>query len=126
MAKKQPYIVLSQDSIFSKYGGRVYRIKMVGVMDRQEYITYVDPKNENFDNWRHITRSPEHGFILNNLKEKTNKAGVINADSRVIIEEEVTDPSVIMNELYEIWREQDEKNNAITFRQIRDGNNSTQ
>jgi len=117
MATKQPYIVLKQEQRTSKkYGTPMTKITLLGVKDRQEYVTYIDSPNHNHDNWSHIIRNPDHGFILSNLKIKEYQGRLlINADSRPLIQREDWDDSEIMRELAEIWAEEDLRNNTDRF-----------
>ncbi len=105
---RQPYIVLKQHPITSKYGNRIYMITLVGAQDRLEYKTYIDPNNRNFKYWQHIIWNPDHGFVLKNCIVK--KDNIISADCRPIIAWETPSPEDVFDELYEIWTEQDSHN----------------
>lgn len=118
--KSQPYIVIEQRTGLSKYGGVLHTIKMIGVNDRKEYKTYVDPRNHNFQNWAHIVNNPKHGFVIRSCKVKNQEKFLISADSKPIIEWEHDDTSVILAQLEEIWKEEDAKRNATTFRELFD------
>ena len=115
---KQPFIILKQTQIFSKYGGTVWRIDMVGVRDRADYVTYVDPRNSNYEGWAHIIRNREHGFVIRMLKEKKDKDGLISADSRPIIEWQHDDKDVILKQLADLWQDQDADKDPTTFRDL--------
>ena len=120
MALKQPYIILSQRSSVSKvYGTPMTEIRLVGCKDRLEYVTYIDQGNQNHSQWQHITRNPQHGFILRNLRttKRTTKSGLplINADSEPIIEWEDTDMDKQRRQLAELWAEEDRKNDSDKF-----------
>lgn len=117
---KQPYVVLHQKQRLSKYGNYITEIGIVGVLDRNEYLTYVDPNNQNHNKWTHILRHPTHGFVLNNLKQKKLKDGriVINADSDPLIEWETEDPNEIWSDLVSIWKEEDDRKNRTKFRDL--------
>lgn len=117
MAIKQPYIVLKQEPRFSKvYGTPMTKITLIGVKDRLEYITYIDGPNRNHANWQHIIKNPEHGFVLRNLNVKANKdKNLINADSEPIIEWEDDNNTAMMNQLYDIWTEEDRRNGSDKF-----------
>jgi len=114
----QPYIIISQKTGLSKYGGTLITINMIGVNDRQEYKTYIDPRNFNYANWQHITQNPGHGFVIRSLKIKNKDKRLISADSKPIIEWEHDDPEVILAQLEEIWNEQDNQRTATTFRDL--------
>jgi hypothetical protein len=118
MAINQPYVILEQREIGSKYGGTVIRITMVGIKDRNQYTTYVDHRNRNHAFWDHITRNPHHGFVIRGLKLKKNKDFLVSADSRPIIEWQHDNPEVIFGQLKEIWDEEDRKASAGTFRDL--------
>lgn len=114
---KQPYIVLKQEQSTSKrFGTPMTKITLLGVKDRKEYITYIDAPNHNHKNWDHIVRNPEHGFVLRNLRTKTHKdKDLIDADSKPIIEWEDVDDVEIMNQLADIWAEEDKRNGTDKF-----------
>lgn len=114
---KQPYIVLKQERRFSKVtGSPMTKITLLGVKDRQEYITYIDTPNRNHDNWAHIVNNPEHGFILRNLRTINRKdKTLIDADSKPIIEWEDEDDTEILKQLAEVWAEEDRKNGSDKF-----------
>ena len=114
----QPYIVATQKTGLSKYGGTLITITLIGINDRQEYKTYIDPRNHNFVNWQHITQNPQNGFVIRSLKVKNKEKNLISADSKPIIEWEHDDPEVIIAQLEEIWREQDLQKTATTFRDL--------
>jgi hypothetical protein len=104
----------------SKYGNYITEIGLVGVLDRNEYVTYVDANNNNHQNWQHILRHNNHGFVLNNLKLKKLKDGrtVINADSDPIIEWETDDPNEIWQDLKSIWEEEDDRKGRNNWRDL--------
>ena len=109
---KQPYIILKQEqSVSKRFGTPMTKITMVGVKDRREYITYIDAPNRNHRNWDHIIRNPNHGFVLRNLKIKEHRGKLlIDADSHPIIEWEDINDVAIMDQLTEIWAEEDLRN----------------
>ena len=120
MAIKQPYIVIEQKSGYSKIAGTpMTTLILVGVKDRREYVTYVDTPNRNAVNWNHITRNPEHGFVLRNLQttNKTTKKGqsIINADSEPIIEWETDSLDEVLIDAQRYWEEEDRKNGSDKF-----------
>ena len=120
MAIKQPYIVIEQKSGYSKIAGTpMTTLILVGVKDRREYVTYVDTPNRNAVNWNHITRNPEHGFVLRNLQttNKTTKKGqsIINADSEPIIEWETDSVDEVLIDAQRYWEEEDRKNASDKF-----------
>ncbi len=102
---RQPYIVLKQHPITSKYGNRIYVITLVGALDRLEYVTYIDPNNRNFKYWQHIVFNSDHGFVLKNCLVK--KENLISADCRPIIAWETDSPDDVFEELVSIWQEED-------------------
>lgn len=111
---KQPYIVIEQRPGFSKIAGTpMTTIVMVGVKDRREYVTYVDTPNRNAANWSHITRSPDHGFVLRNLTPtaKATKKGqcIINADSVPIIEWQTDTLDEVLIDAQRFWSQEDAK-----------------
>jgi len=104
---KQAYIIFKQRDINSKFGGSVTEVTLIGTKDRNQYKTFVDPRNRNFPHWQHIVRNPEHGFVLRNLNMSKKGELLINADSQPIIECEDEDNERILATLYEVWQEQD-------------------
>lgn len=117
---KQPYVVLKQERRFSKISGSpMTKITLLGIKDRQEYVTYIDSPNRNHDNWSHITNNPDHGFVLRNLRTKKAKGKVlIDADSQPIIEWEDVNDEEIMRQVAEVWAEEDRKNGSDCFRDL--------
>jgi len=117
MAVIQPYIVLKQESRTSKkYGTPMTKITFLGVKDRKEYVTYVDAPHRNYKNWQHIINNPNHGFVLSNLTFKKYKDDIlIDADSKPLIQREDVNDKEIMEELAEIWAEEDRRNNTDKF-----------
>ena len=105
----QPYIVLKQHPMTSKYGNRIYCIIMAGALDRCEYRTYIDPNMRNFKYWQHIVFNPDHGFVLKNCVIKRD--GIISADCRPIISWETANIDEVLSELESIWQEQDAHHN---------------
>lgn len=101
----QPYIVLKQTRIRSRYGNMITQLELVGGRDRELYRTYIDPRMRNFANWSHILHHSQHGFVLDKLKVKG--PGLVSADSDPIIVWETEDPDQIYTELEQIWQEQD-------------------
>ena len=110
---QQHFVILEQNTRPSRYGGLITEIIMVGVKDRQEYKTYVDPLNINARNWQHITDHPAHGFIIRGLKYKDQEKRILNADSDPIIEWEHESLDVVSQELLAHWQEQDSRNNKF-------------
>lgn len=101
----QPYIILSQQPLTSKHGGRVYEVKMVGALDRCQYHTYIDPKNRNYRYWRRVIENPESGFVIKGCQIKRDE--LISADSRITIVWQTDRQEDVFEELYDIWVEQD-------------------
>ena len=105
----QNYVIYNQKTTGSKHGGTVTTVNAIGVSDRKEYITYIDPTNFNSQNWIDIVSKPKSGFLVKGLKVKNfDKKNIINADSKPVILAETITPDPILVELYEIWKEQDE------------------
>jgi hypothetical protein len=109
------YAVLAQEKRPSKYGGMIVKITMVGVLDRKEYHTYIDPLNLNIKNWAHIINNPDDGFILTDLRLKRGSEDLINADSEPVIDGQYTDINVMLDLLQQIWAKQDKANNPHRF-----------
>lgn len=109
------WAVLKQEKRPSKYGGMVVKITLVGVLDRKEYTTYVDPLNLNVKNWHHIINNPEHGFILTDLKVKRGKEDLINADSNPVIDGQYPNINEMLDLLQQVWDKQDKQNNPNRF-----------
>ncbi len=117
---KQPYIVIEQRPGYSKIAGTAMTtVIMVGVKDRREYVTYVDTPNRNAVNWQHITRSPDHGFVLRNLTptNKATKKGqtIINADSEPIIEWETDTLDEVLADAQRYWEQEDRRAGSDKF-----------
>lgn len=116
MAIKQNYVIYNQKSGMSRHGGRLITVNAIGVTDRKEYITYIDPTNYNSKNWVDVISKPSGGFLVKGLNVK--KDNIINADSKFQVLAETITPDPILVELHEIWKEQDEKKTANTFRDL--------
>jgi hypothetical protein len=110
------YAVLSQKEKQSKYGGTIIEITMVDIVERTEWITYIDYRNHNHSHWQHITNNPNHGFVLKNLKRKRHKdKNLINADSKPVINEEFEDPNEMFDLIKQLWDKEDRKKNPNRF-----------
>lgn len=111
------YAVIKQDSKWSKHGGQVTEITLVGLHDRRCYTTWIDPLNMNSKYWTHITRTPEHGFILTGLKVKrmVDRDDVVNADSKPIIAWEHSNLDEMIDIVMDEWRRQDGINKPPSF-----------
>lgn len=114
---KQNYVKFKQTQITSSNGERIWSITLIGCSDRRMYITYVDPKNRNYSNWSHIIHRPTHGFVLSHVKIRDIEKSIVDADSKPTIAWEADNTDQVFDEMYSVWREQDEqpKNN---FREI--------
>jgi hypothetical protein len=105
---KQPYVVLNQQEKYSeKNGTRYYEITMVGAVDRCEYHTYIDPSMRNYRYWVRVIDSPKNGFVIRGCNVKKNN--LISADSRISIVWQTEDPEDVLNDLWDIWQEQDKE-----------------
>lgn len=112
----QHYAIVKQETKYSKYGGVITTITLVGLDDRCEYTTYIDPSNFNSKNWQHIVRHPEHGFILKGLKVKKNQTkNIINADSDPVIAWEHENIDAVLDAIMDKWRQQDEARRPPSF-----------
>jgi hypothetical protein len=111
------YVVIKQENKWSRHGGNITEITMVGLDDRKEYTTWIDPTNMNSKYWSHVTRSPDHGFILTGLKTKrmVNRDDVINADSKPIIANEHCDINDMLDIVVEYWNKLDGRNRPPSF-----------
>lgn len=118
MAIKQNYVIYRQKTSVSKYGGRIFTIYAIGVKDRREYVTYIDPTNFNSQKWIDITTKSGNGFLVTGLNIKDEKKGVINADSQFKILAETHNPDPLLVELYELWKEQDNEKPPTNFRDL--------
>ena len=116
MAIKQNYVIYNQRSGVSKHGGRLITINAIGVTDRKEYITYIDPTNYNSQHWIDVTNKPTGGFLVKGLNIK--KDNILNADSKFQVVAETLTPEPILVELHDIWKEQDEVKAPNTFRDL--------
>lgn len=112
----QHYAIVKQETRYSKYGGVITTITLIGLDDRKEYTTYIDPDNFNSKNWHHIVRHPEHGFILKGLKVKKNTdKNIINADSDPIIAWEHENIDDVVSAIMDKWQQQDEARRPPSF-----------
>lgn len=111
------YAIIKQEDKWSKHGGKVTEITLVGLDDRKPYTTWIDPMNMNNRYWQHILRSPEHGFILKGLKVKrmVDRDDVINADSKPVIAWEHEDIDEMLDTIMDEWRRQDGVNKPPAF-----------
>ena len=112
----QNYVIYEQHTKISKYGGTVITVNVIGVQDRKEYITYIDPTNYNAQNWTDITSNPQGGFLVSGLKVK--KDNILNADSKFTVLAATHTRDALLSELHEVWKTQDEKKTANTFRDL--------
>ena len=119
MAITQPYFVVAQEHKTSKFGTEMVQITLLGIKDRLQYTTYVDKPNHNYKHWQHVIDNANDGFVLDNLKTKTHKDKVlINADSKVVIAWQCEDKNTIIDQINDIWNEEDRKASAGTFRDL--------
>jgi hypothetical protein len=67
--------------------------------------------------WTHITRSPNHGFIITGVKVKrmVDRDDVINADSKPIIAQEHPDVDEMLDIVMEHWNKLDGRNKPPSF-----------
>lgn len=116
---KQPYFVVSQEHKSSKFGTEMVQVTLLGIKDRQQYTTYIDKPNRNYKNWQHVIDNPDDGFILDNLLLKTHKDKVlVNADSKVVIAWQCEEKNTVIDQINDLWNEQDRKDQAGTFRDL--------
>ena len=111
------YVIIKQQTKWSKHGGQVTEVSMVGLDDRKLYTTWIDPTNVNAKYWSHITRSPQHGFIITGVKIKrmVDRDDVINADSKPVIAQEHTDIDKTLDIVMEHWNKLDGRNRPPSF-----------
>ena len=111
------YAIIKQQDKWSRHGGRITEITMVGLDDRLPYTTWIDPTNMNNKHWTHITSRPEHGFIVTGLKKKRvkDRDDVINADGRPVIAWEHTSQDDLLDTVMSHWQQQDAKNKPPSF-----------
>ena len=85
----------------------IYKLELVST-DNEIAITYIDPHNDNFENWQHICERPYKGFFIKNLTEATytlkNGDTLIDADSDVEIWHESSDRQKVFDALEEMTR----------------------
>lgn len=95
------YIVTQEDQP-SRHGGYITEIKMLNLRNGQEYHTYVDESNRNYKYWRDIVQHPFEGYVIRNLKQKSQRdPGLISADSRVKVEKQVRDQAELEKTIVE-------------------------
>ena len=111
------YVIIKQQTKWSKHGGQVTEITLVGLDDRKLYTTWIDAMNMNAKYWSHITRSPDHGFIITGVKVKrmVDRDDVINADSKPIIAQEHPDIDETLDIVTEHWNTLDGRNKPPSF-----------
>ena len=116
---KQPYFVVSQEHRISKFGTEMVQITLLGIKDREKYTTYVDKPNRNYKNWQHVIDNPDDAFVLDGLKTKRHRDKVlIDADSKVVIAWQCENPQTVIDQIQEIWEEEDRRADAGTFRDL--------
>jgi hypothetical protein len=121
MTVKQPYLVLNQTKNYSRNTGRPYtRITLQGIKDRMTYDTYVEEGMRNYKNWQHIIDNPDCVFVLNNIKIKNVAEGLVDADSRPVIECSclIEDAETLLKPIEEFWHEEDQRQEATTFNSL--------
>lgn len=121
----QPYLVVKQIKGHSRNTGRPYtQITMIGIKDRLEYTTYIEEGMRNYKNWEHIVAYPERTFILSNVKTKDFGEGLLDADSRPVIEHSSLPENAeeILKPVEDFWAEEDARQakrvSANTFNQL--------
>lgn len=121
MTIKQPYLVVKQDKNYSRNTGRPYtKITLQGIKDRCLYETYVEEGMRNYKNWSHIVENPDCVFVVNGIKVKNLADGLVDADSRPMIECSchISNADDILKPIEEFWAEEDARNEATTFNQL--------
>jgi hypothetical protein len=116
MAITQNYIIYEQRRGVSRYGGPMITVKMIGVTDELDYVTYIDPSNFNSQKWIDVTSKPGGGFLIQGLEVKKDK--IINADSNFVVLAETITPEPILAELNAISKQRREKKTETTFRDL--------
>ena len=116
---KQPYLVLSQRTFRShNHGQPVTEIILIGCKDRCQYRTYVDIQNKNYKFWQHIVNNPQSGFAIRGLNIKDSKKYLISADSQPVIDIQTDTKEELFSELYDVWQEEDARQNSDKFRDL--------
>ena len=102
---EESVFVVKCDLINSRYGGEVYDVRLKGVNSQEDYKTYVDPQNANFEIWSEIVQAAEtHGVVLKNVKLKDPNNNLINADSSVKCV--ITTKEQLADLIAELWNKQ--------------------
>lgn len=95
------YIIVERPALInSRWGGEVYRVKLENVDTKKTYTTYIDPNNKNYRNWHEIVTSEDKGWVLENIRVKNHKKGLVDADSVFVVIN-----TVDRNELRDAWLE---------------------
>ena len=121
MAITQPYLVVKQEKNHSRNTGRPYtKITLQGIKDRCLYETYVEQGMRNYKNWQHIVENTDYLFVLNNVKIKNASDGLIDADSKPVIEHSASPENAedILQPIEEFWLEEDARAGATTFNRL--------
>ena len=94
----------------------IYKLELASI-EGDLAITYIDPHNQNYENWQHICDRPHKGFFITNLVEadyKVKSETLIDADSDIEIWHE-GDKQKVFDSLAELNRPPKEKIFADLF-----------
>jgi hypothetical protein len=84
--RTQEYVILEIKESSSRFDGNLlYTVTLLGLVDQQEYTTYLQPTNINYKTrWKSIIESGHEGLVLrfDNFSVKEDNPELINADSK--------------------------------------------
>lgn len=105
------YAIIDQRIGPSAYGGEMVTITFLDIQTREECVSYIDEKMENFFHWADVITQPEKGFVVTGLKKKKGKGNyahqILNADCEPIIVREFQDVKQMERKLRQSWAQQD-------------------
>lgn len=115
---KQNYVIYQQSKQHSRHGGMITKLLAIGVRDRKDYVTYIDPTNYNYQQWQPLVQNPTAGYLLGHMRVKNQDKCILNADSQFKVLAVTATPDVLLYELHDIWKEQDEAPAPNHFREL--------
>lgn len=81
------------------HNGMIYEITFMD-FSKRVYTSYVDPTNRNYKNWQTIISNHFHensGFILSNLRQRSQFSDQIDADSKPRVKTETVDRQAMLD-----------------------------
>ena len=105
---EQPFIIIEvkqQNSLSER--SIIYRINLIGLLDRKTYHTFINPKFGNFKQWKAYIDRPHEGFLIEGLLLK--KGNLIDADSRPKLYERFQTLEDARKTVRKLWAKIDEE-----------------